>query len=428
MLVVATNVTMGGSTIAGGFATSPAKDIHSGAERQAARAQTKEEAERQAKEEFEKVKLQAEIKERENGASQREHEMEVDHEKELAMIHKEAAAAGNKESAMESTSAHTTLLTTHTARSVRRAESSIGAMDSKEFRLQVKEVVDYVTGYHNNIRQRRPLPNVEPGYMKALIPETAPDDPETWEDVFGDIERVIMPGLTHWQSPHFHAYYPAAQSYPSICGNILSESLGSIGFNWMACPASTELEVIVMDWLGKMLQLPREFLSGGKGGGIIQSSGSECTLITLLTARNRKLSQKNANITASVEGNVSSGVDGEVFSRLVAYSSDQVHLSMQKACIFGAVRFHKVESNDKEEMTGPALAKAIASDVKKGLIPFYCAATLGTAATCAFDDLKQIGTVCKKAGVWLHVDAAYAGASFICPEFRPLLDGVEVKC
>ncbi|KAI0220782.1 Aromatic-L-amino-acid decarboxylase [Lamellibrachia satsuma] len=98
---------------------------------------------------------------------------------------------------------------------------------------------------------------------------------------------------------------------------------------------------------------------------------------------------------------------------------------MQKACIFGAIRFHEVETNDKDEMTGPALAKAIASDVKKGLIPFYCAATLGTTATCAFDDLKQIGTVCEKACVWLHVDAAYAGASFICPEFRSLLNGVE---
>ncbi|KAI0223624.1 Aromatic-L-amino-acid decarboxylase [Lamellibrachia satsuma] len=100
---------------------------------------------------------------------------------------------------------------------------------------------------------------------------------------------------------------------------------------------------------------------------------------------------------------------------------------MQKACIFGAIRFHGVKTNDKDEMTGPALAKAIASDVKKGLIPFYCAAILGTTATCAFDDLKQIGTVCEKAGVWLHIDAAYAGASFICPEFRPLLDGVEIR-
>ncbi|KAI0220783.1 Aromatic-L-amino-acid decarboxylase [Lamellibrachia satsuma] len=192
-------------------------------------------------------------------------------------------------------------------------------MDSEEFRRQAKEVVDYVAGYHDNIRQRRPIPNVEPGYMKALVPETAPDDPEKWEDVFGDIERVIMPGLTHWQSPQFHGYYPAGQSYPSICGGLLADGLCSLGVNWVACPASTELEIIVMDWLGKMLQLPPEFLSEGKGGGIIQGTGSESTLVTLLTARNRKLSQKNA-----VEVDVSKGVDGEVFSRLVAYSSDQV--------------------------------------------------------------------------------------------------------
>ncbi|KAI0219791.1 Aromatic-L-amino-acid decarboxylase [Lamellibrachia satsuma] len=131
------------------------------------------------------------------------------------------------------------------------------------------------------------------------------------------------------------------------------------------------------------------------------------------------------DISKGVDEDLSDGVDGDVFARLVAYSSDQAHSSVAKACMLGAVRLHRVRSNDKEEMTGPALANAIASDVKKGLIPFYCVATLGTTSTCAFDDLQQIGPVCKKAGVWLHIDAAYAGASFICPEFRPLLDGVE---
>ncbi|KAI0220784.1 Aromatic-L-amino-acid decarboxylase [Lamellibrachia satsuma] len=324
-------------------------------------------------------------------------------------------------------------------------------MDAEEFSLRAKEVVDYVASYRENIRQRRPLPNVEPGYLKALVPETAPDDPETWKDVFEDFERVIMPGITHWQNPQFHAYYALGNSYPAICGNILCDGIDNIGFSWMACPASTELEVVVMDWLGKMLQLPSEFLSVGKGGGIIQGSASEVTLMTLLTARSHMLSiqtkkkasrntGENSGINAEVNSvskavdedlskgadeDVSDGVDGDVFSRLVAYSSDQAHSSVAKACILGAVRLHKVKSNDKEEMTGTALAKAIDSDVKKGLIPFYCVATLGTTPTCAFDDLQQIGPVCEKAGVWLHTDAAYAGASFICPEFRPLLGGVE---
>ncbi|KAI0219792.1 Aromatic-L-amino-acid decarboxylase [Lamellibrachia satsuma] len=263
------------------------------------------------------------------------------------------------------------------------------------------------------------------------------------------LKEILLPFNGHQLD--FHAYYPLANSYPAICSNILSDGIGCIGFSWVACPASTELEVVVMDWLGKMLQLPSEFLSGGKGGGIIQGSASEVTLITLLTARSHMLSIQaktktncnrtesngiiavvssfnkhvDENISKGVDEDVSDGVDGDVFSRLVAYSSDQAHSSVAKACMLGAVRLHRVRSNDKEEMTGSALAKAIASDVKKGLIPFYCVVTLGTTSTCAFDDLQQIGPVCKKAGVWLHVDAAYAVASFICPEFRPLLDGVE---
>ncbi|KAK2157904.1 hypothetical protein NP493_1844g00005 [Ridgeia piscesae] len=298
-------------------------------------------------------------------------------------------------------------------------------MDSDEFRQRAKQIVDYVAGYHDTIRQRRPVPDVTLGYLKPLVPAAAPEDPDKWNDIFEDIERVIMPGLTHWQSPYFHGYYPVGQSFAETCGDLLCNGLGSFGFSWITCPAATELEIVVMDWLAKMLTLPSEFLSGGKGGGILQSTASESTLVTMLTARNVMLTRMSAT-HGPVGRDVKEGIDGDVFSRLVAYSSDQAHLSMQRACMFSAIRLHAVESDDKERMTGPALAKAIAIDVEKGLIPFYCMATLGTTASCAFDDLKEIGPVCKKAGIWLHIDAAYAGSSFICPEFRPLLDGVEV--
>ncbi|KAI0229685.1 Aromatic-L-amino-acid decarboxylase [Lamellibrachia satsuma] len=184
-------------------------------------------------------------------------------------------------------------------------------------------------------------------------------------------------------------------------------------------PACTELEVIMMDWLGKMLQLPKDFMSGGKGGGVIQGTASEATLVALLAARSRMLLKHHENNDSG------DGVDAETMSKLVAYCSDQAHSSIERACLLGAVRCHMVESDENEQMVELALGAAITSDKEKGLIPFFCLATLGTTATCAFDKLQEIGPVCEKADIWLHIDAAYAGSSFICPEFRPLLDGVE---
>ncbi len=145
-------------------------------------------------------------------------------------------------------------------------------MDSKEFRVRGKEMIDMVADYLDNIEQRTVIPKVKPGYMKSLVPDEAPEKPDKWEDLVSDIEKVIMPGITHWQSPHFHAYFLAGKSYPSICADILSDSIACLGINWMASPACTELEVLVMNWLGKMLKLPEYYFpsSGSHGGGIIQ--------------------------------------------------------------------------------------------------------------------------------------------------------------
>ncbi|VDI07929.1 aromatic-L-amino-acid decarboxylase, partial [Mytilus galloprovincialis] len=142
-------------------------------------------------------------------------------------------------------------------------------MDPEEFRKRGKQMIDYVADYLENIRDRRPYPEVEPGYIKELLPDHAPNKPDKWDDVFSDIERVIMPGVTHWHSPQFHAYFSTGNSYPAIVADILSDAIGCIGFSWASSPACTELEMVVMDWLGKMLDLPQDFLfcSGGKGGG-----------------------------------------------------------------------------------------------------------------------------------------------------------------
>lgn len=143
---------------------------------------------------------------------------------------------------------------------------------------------------------RRVLPTVKPGYLKPLIPEEAPEKPEQWQDVMADIERVIMPGVTHWHSPKFHAYFPTANSYPAIVADMLSGAIACIGFTWIASPACTELEVEMLNWLGKMIDLPKEFLasSGGKAGGVIQGTASEATLVALLGAKARTMQKVKA--------------------------------------------------------------------------------------------------------------------------------------
>ncbi|XP_037773300.1 aromatic-L-amino-acid decarboxylase-like [Penaeus monodon] len=161
---------------------------------------------------------------------------------------------------------------------------------------------------------RRVLPEVEPGYLRPLLPSHAPDRGESWADVMADIERVIMPGITHWHSPQFHAYFPTANSYPSLLADMLCGAIGCIGFTWISSPACTELEVVMMDWLGQLLGLPNEFLaaSGGAGGGVIQGTASEATLVAMLSARSR--------ITKTLE-ETRPNYDPAIVTKLVCYSS-----------------------------------------------------------------------------------------------------------
>jgi histidine decarboxylase len=145
-------------------------------------------------------------------------------------------------------------------------------MDFDEYRLRGKETIDYIADYLQNIRQRRVFPEVVPGYIRGLLPSEAPQKGEKWEDIFNDVERVIMPGITHWQSPHMHAYFPALNSFPSLLGDMISDAINCLGFTWASSPAATELEVLVMDWLVKALGLPEKFLNSSDsfGGGSLQ--------------------------------------------------------------------------------------------------------------------------------------------------------------
>ncbi|VDO91520.1 unnamed protein product [Haemonchus placei] len=293
-------------------------------------------------------------------------------------------------------------------------------MSRQDFRRYGKETVDYIANYMETIQKRRVVPAIEPGYLKNLIPTEAPSRGEPWEKVMDDFEKFIMPGVTHWQHPRFHAYFPAGNSYPSILANLLSDALGCVGFSWASCPAFTELELIMLHWFGKMIGLPKEFLpltEGGKGGGVIQGSASECNFVSLLAARFEVMKELRQRFPFVEEG--------LLLSKLIAYCSKEAHSSVEKACMIGMVKLRILETDSKFRLRGDTLRNAIQEDRNLGLIPFFVSTTLGTTSCCSFDMLSEIGPVCQENELWLHVDAAYAGSAMICPEFRHLMNGIE---
>ncbi|NXL42086.1 DCHS decarboxylase, partial [Podilymbus podiceps] len=288
--------------------------------------------------------------------------------------------------------------------------------------LPGKEMVDYICQYLSNVRERRVTPDVQPGYMRAQLPDSAPMDPDSWDNIFGDIEKIIMPGVVHWQSPHMHAYFPALTSWPSLLGDMLADAINCLGFTWASSPACTELEMNVMDWLAKMLGLPDKFLHhhpDSVGGGVLQSTVSESTLVALLAARKNKILEMKLSEPDTDESSLN--------SRLIAYASDQAHSSVEKAGLISLVKMKFLPVDENFSLRGETLKKAIAEDRNKGLVPVFVCATLGTTGVCAFDNLSELGPICKcdAEGLWLHIDAAYAGTAFVCPEFRLFLDGIE---
>lgn len=273
-----------------------------------------------------------------------------------------------------------------------------------------------------NIRDFSVFPRVQPGYMRPLMADEAPVNGEPFDEIFSDFKQFILPGITHWQSPHMHAYFPALNSPASLIGDMIADSLGCLGFTWASSPACTELEMIVMDWLAKAIGLPSDFLHSNrlsKGGGVIQTTASEATFVALLAARTEAISKIRQNRKED------SMIDSQINTILVAYASDQAHSSVEKAGLIGLVRVRYIESNDDLQMRQDVLVEAIEEDKANGLIPFFICATLGTTGACAFDDLDKVGSVAAKYELWLHVDAAYAGTAFICPEYREWLNGIE---
>ncbi|XP_018787163.1 PREDICTED: alpha-methyldopa hypersensitive protein-like [Bactrocera latifrons] len=292
-------------------------------------------------------------------------------------------------------------------------------MDADTFREFGKAAVDFIADYYENLRNCDVLPSVAPGYLIKQLPKELPENPEQWQEILQDVSKLIVPGLTHWQSPNFHAYYSIGCSYPSIVGDMLANGFGVMGFNWISSPASTELEMVVMDWLAKFFKLPAHFLHStkGPGGGIIQGSASEAILIAVMVAREQAVRRVKA-----AQPHLS---EGEIRARLVGYSSDQSNCCVEKAGILGALPIGLVAVDESLVFNGTQLAKAVKEDLAKGLIPAICIATMGATDTCSYDDIVSLATVCEEHNIWLHVDAAYAGCVLALDEYAHLRQGLD---
>ncbi len=288
-------------------------------------------------------------------------------------------------------------------------------MTPDEFRRHGRTVVDWIADYYEQIEDYPVLSQSRPGEVRDKLPASPPVAPEPLENVLRDLEDVILPGVTHWQSPNFFAFFPANASGPAILGELLSAGLGVQGMLWATAPACTELETHVLDWLVDMLALPGRFKSSTDGGGVIQDTASSSSLCALLAAREWKTGLRSNE----------TGCDG----KLVAYTSKHAHSSIEKAVKIagiGSRNLRLVEVDDSFAMSPVALRAAIEADRKAGLLPFFVCATIGTTSSQALDPLPAIGDLCRRENLWLHVDAAMSGTAALCPEFRFIHEGLEL--
>jgi aromatic-L-amino-acid decarboxylase len=288
-------------------------------------------------------------------------------------------------------------------------------MTPDEFRRHGHAVVDWIADYLGNVERYPVLSAAKPGEVRARLPEHPPRQGEPFEALLRDVDQVIVPGLTHWQSPNFFAYFPSNISGPSILGEFLSAGLGVQGMLWATSPACTELETHVLDWLVEMLALPAAFRSTGSGGGVIQDTASSATLCAVLAARER----------ASAYRTNSHGID----RRFTAYASTQAHSSVEKAVKIaglGGDNLRLIEVDAAFALRPDRLEQAIVADREAGHTPCFVCATVGTTSSHGLDPVRAVGEVCRRHRLWLHVDAAMAGTAALCPEFRSIHDGLEL--
>jgi aromatic-L-amino-acid decarboxylase len=281
----------------------------------------------------------------------------------------------------------------------------------RQFASAAAEVVRWIDEYFREAERYPVLAQVRPGQVLERLPAAPPEEPEPFQAVWEDFQRVILPGVTHWNHPAFFAYFAITGSAPGVLGELVSAALNVNAMLWRTCPAATELEQVVLDWLRQMLGLPPQF-------GVLMDTASVATLCAVAAARE------------SLElGIRTRGMAGRPdLPRLRLYTSEQAHSSVEKAAIvlgFGQEGVRKIPTDAEYRMRPDALEEALREDLRAGWRPACVVATVGTTSTTSVDPVDQIAQVCERYGVWLHVDAAYGGAAAILPEMRWVLHGCE---
>src|SRR5687768_2136501 len=286
-----------------------------------------------------------------------------------------------------------------------------GDMDPEAFRREAHRIADWIADYFADPERFPVLSRVQPGDIRAALPTSAPEQGESFDAIFADFERVIVPGLTHWNHPSFFAYFSITGSAPGVLAEFLSAALNVQAMLWRTSPAATELEEVTLGWLRKLLGLPDSF------EGVIYDTASISTLHALAAARE-----------VHVPGVRTAGMTGRDLPRLRVYCSDQTHSSIDKAVILlglGHESLRKIPSDREFRMLAPALASAIKEDRAAGWLPIAAVATVGTTSSTSVDPVEEISAICRDERLWLHVDAAYAGVAAMVPGYEWILRGAE---
>jgi aromatic-L-amino-acid decarboxylase len=291
--------------------------------------------------------------------------------------------------------------------------SGLNDMDPESFRAAAHAAVDIMADYLKGVRDRPVMPDVEPGTLRPLFAQSAPEKPEPIGDILADYQRLIEPNVTHWQHPGFLAYFGSSASSPGIIGEMFTAVLNANVMLWRTSPVGTELEGVVVDWLRQALGLPPEF------DGLITDTASTSSLLALAAAR------QAAGIDAAAKG--LTGRDDVPQMRV--YASAEAHSSIEKACMtlgLGRAGLTRIPTNDRFELRIDALEEAIAADRAAGVRPIAIVGTVGTTSTTSCDPIAAIVAIARREGIWLHVDAAYAGAVALIPELRGSFEGWEL--
>jgi aromatic-L-amino-acid decarboxylase len=288
-------------------------------------------------------------------------------------------------------------------------------MTPEEFRTHGHALIDWISNYVENVGDYPVASSVQPGDIRASMPEHPPTAAEPFADVLADLDRIVMPGITHWQHPSFFAYFPGNSSYASILGDLASAGLGVQGMSWVTSPACTEVETLMLDWMVELLGLPDTFRStSATGGGVIHGSASEATLASILAARWR-----------TSGGAINYGGDT---TKLVAYATSQAHSSIEKGLRIAGIgtdRVRVVPHDAEFAMQPDAFAALVADDLAAGLVPFWVCCSRGTTSSMAFDPTAAVATIAHQHNMWVHVDAAMSGIGALAPEHRWVNDGLD---